>query len=93
MADHSSPGAIPDTSHGNKVGTRTTPTERVEVRKISVDDVNEVLALHSRDGRTLYGVFKNGQLLCVGGTSKEARDRYNALTLESRMVGESTLKC
>lgn len=82
---------MPD-HRGNRLNNGPRWKEQIEIRKIRVESVNELLALHSRDGRTLYGVFKDEQLLCVGGTSKEARDRYRALPLDQRMVGECTSK-
>jgi hypothetical protein len=34
----------------------------------------------SRDGRTLWGAFDNGQLVCVAATAGECRRRYREIT-------------
>ena len=75
-----------DDRRGNRVNNGPRWKEPIEVRKIPVEPVNDLLALHSRDGQTLYGVFKDEQLMCVGGTRKEARNQYYASS-RAGMVG------
>ncbi len=65
--------------HGrNQTGPRRTWAVRhadVDVRKVDAGSVRFGTDV-SRSGRTVWAVYLDGELLCLGATAKEARHNY-----------------
>jgi hypothetical protein len=65
--------------HGrNQTGPRRTWAERhadVDVRKVDAHSVPFGTDV-SRNGRTVWACFLNGELLCLGATAREAKHNY-----------------
>lgn len=77
MPKHISPGARFDNSHGNKIRTRTAPTEGFDVRKVRADTVPYGESI-SPNGETVWVAYDGERLLCVAATAEEARRKGRA---------------
>jgi hypothetical protein len=69
-------------ARGKSTGPRRTWAERhsdLDVRKVDAASVPFGTDV-SRNGRTVWAVYQDGELLCLGATAKEAKHNYYECT-------------